>query len=118
MKKFLNIFFVVLGAIFLFVILVGLYFFVADPLNLKPLFLNGGSNSGMSDESTDSHPLLNESQQAVLEAVGINPDEVPTEITAEQEACFEARLGADRVAEIKAGASPTPTEIYKARDCI
>ena len=43
---------------------------------------------------------------------------MPSDITPEQEACFEAKLGAERVAEIKAGDSPTVTEYFKARDCI
>ncbi|KXJ98158.1 MAG: hypothetical protein UZ19_OD1000756, partial [Parcubacteria bacterium OLB19] len=30
----------------------------------------------------------------------------------------EAKLGKDRVEEIKAGDTPTPTEFFKAKECI
>ena len=38
MKRFFNVFFVVLGVIFFILILIGTYFYVTDPLNLKPIF--------------------------------------------------------------------------------
>jgi len=122
MKKFLNIFFVTLGVIFLILILAGAYFFVTDPLDLKPVFFGSDpeSVSEVSDPGTqvDKNPVLNASQEKALETFGIDPADVPTEITPEQEACFESRIGEERVAEIKAGDSPTATEYFKARDCI
>ena len=117
MKKFLNIFFVVLGVIFFVIILIGVYFYIADPLNLKPIIF-GSEVSEPAGDDIDKHPLLNESQEKTLEAFGIDPANIPSEITPEQEACFEEKLGEDRVAEIKAGDSPTATEYFKARDCI
>ena len=122
MKKFFNIFFVTLGVIFLILILAGAYFFVTDPLDLKPVFFGSDpeSVSEVSDPGTqvDKNPVLNASQEKALETFGIDPADVPTEITPEQEACFESRIGEERVAEIKAGGSPTATEYFKARDCI
>lgn len=117
MKKFLNIFFVTLGVIFFILILIGAYFYVTDPLNLKPLIF-GTEASESSGDSVDKHPLLNESQEQALETFGIDPAEVPSEISPEQEACFEAELGEERVAEIKAGDSPTATELFKAKSCL
>jgi hypothetical protein len=120
MKKFLNIFFVTLGIIFFIIILFGIYFYITDPLNLKPLIF--GSESTESTTTTgvieDKHPALTESQEKTLETFGIDPASIPSEITPEQEACFEAKLGEARVAEIKAGDSPTATEYFKARDCL
>lgn len=122
MKKILNVFFVTLGVIFLIIIIFGTYFFITDPLNLKPLFFGTTSDQTETAEpvsdGVDKHPMLNESQEATLETFGIDPADVPSEITPEQEACFEARLGEDRVTEIKAGDSPTAAEYFKARDCI
>jgi hypothetical protein len=115
MKKFFNILFVVLGIIFSVLILIGVYFYITDPLNLKPLIFNTESKS---TETKDNHSLLSESQEKALKTFGIDPADIPSEITVEQESCFEAKLGAERVAEIKAGDSPSATEYIKARDCI
>ena len=131
----MNAFFVTLGVIFFILILAGIYFYITDPLNLRPL-IAGSRNSetpaehidqteqisqnGQTSqtEQTNRNSFLSESQQQALETFGINPENIPSEITAEQEACFVAVLGGERVAEIKAGASPTMTEYYRARDCL
>lgn len=135
MKKALNIFFVTLGVIFFILILLAGYFFITDPLNLKPLFF-GGEETTMptrvgeapvtpsdtvptpSTTSAQGNPALNASQAVALETFGIDPAALPSEITPEQEACFTAELGAERVAEIKAGATPTAGEIFAARGCL
>jgi DNA-directed RNA polymerase subunit H (RpoH/RPB5) len=121
-KKFLNVFFVTLGIIFFILILIAIYLFVTDPLNLKPLIFDQDKevveSTGGNSVSIDQHPLLSESQEKTLETFGIDPADLPTEITPEQEACFEDKLGIARVVEIKAGDSPTATEYFKARDCI
>lgn len=135
MKKFFTLFFVVLGVLFLIQMILITYVFVADPFNLKPLFFSSSSDiaesiidvspEGVSDtptpqkgESVDAHPALSESQEAALESVGINPASLPTTISPEQEQCFIEAIGSVRVEEIKAGGSPTPTEIFKARGCL
>ncbi len=117
MKKFFNVFFVTLGVIFSIIILIGIFFVITDPFNLKPLIFGGESSESMTGDG-DSHPLLNESQEQALENFGINPAQVPSEITPEQEACFVEKLGQARVDEIKAGDSPTATDYFKAKDCI
>ena len=121
MKKFFNVFFVTLGVIFLILILLGIYLFITDPLNLKPMLL--GSEESISSEqsnnaTTDKNPNLSESQEKTLETFGIDPATVPTSITPEQEACFIEKLGVDRVNEIKAGDTPSILEIAKGKDCI
>lgn len=121
MKRVLSIFFMTLGVIFFVLILLGIYLYIADPLNLKPLFLESSQETrvdvGTATSSTDTHSLLSDEQEQALETFGIDPGSVPTAFTPEQEACFEDVLGAERVAEITAGAAPTPTEFFKARDC-
>ena len=113
-KKFITIFFVVLGVIFFVLIIFGIYFHIADPLNLRPLlFGTGESNSSGSGNSG-----LSEEQKQALEKIGIDPASVPSEFTPEQEKCFEEKLGEERVAQIKAGDVPTPYEYYIARDCV
>lgn len=120
MKRVLTIFFVTLGVIFFVLILAGVYFYMADPLNLKPVFFPSASDTEQvqsveSTNATDS--VLSAEQEQALETFGIDPASVPSDISPEQEACFEATLGEERVAEIKAGAAPTPTEFFRAKDC-
>ncbi len=118
MKKLLNIFFVTLGIIFFIIILTAGYFFIFDPLNIKSFFIDNTSSSRNLDSNEDSHPYLNESQESTLRTFGIDPASLPTEITPEQEACFESKLGEERVNEIKSGDSPSEEDYFKAKDCI
>ncbi len=119
MKKIFNVFFVVLGVIFFILILIGSYLFIADPYNLKPIFFGQSTiETGDSSVVTDKHPILNDSQEKTLETLGIDPANLPTEITPAQGSCFESMLGSARVEEIKAGSSPTTAEVIKARDCL
>ncbi len=128
MKKILLWFFVSLGVLF-FIILLGVaYLVVFDPLNLKPILFPPTSapvsplqrDDGTATPATPTTKKLpiTETQKKVLETVGINPDTLPSSFTPAQEACFVEKLGAARVAQIKGGAAPTPTEIYTARVCL
>lgn len=123
MKKFFTIFFVTLGVIFFLLLLAGSWFYITDPLNLKPLLFGStpATHNTASTETTtqtSSDNALSPAQQAALETIGIDADSLPSEITPEQEACFTAALGAERVAEITAGDAPTATEYFNARHCI
>lgn len=121
MKKFLTIFFVVLGVIFFVLMLIAVYFYITDPLNLKPLLFDREAAPDITTEegeTLDKHPLLNESQEQILETIGVDPAALPTEITPAQEACFIEVLGSARVQEIKAGDTPTGAEFFTARACL
>lgn len=128
MKKFLNIFFVVLGVIFFIIILFGAWFYVADPLEIKPLikiFTESRTSANLEINNPESesfvedkNPIIPDEQERVLESIGVNPASLPSEITPEQMSCFEGILGAERVAEIKAGDSPEVTEFLQARSCL
>jgi hypothetical protein len=131
--KWIYRFFVVLGAIF-FLILLGLaYFIIADPLNLRPIMMsmygseNVVENSALSEEGRDATGVevqaredlpINETQASALESVGINPASVPNQFTSEQVTCFVGILGQARVDAIVAGDTPTPSEFYKAKECL
>ncbi|MBP9760433.1 MAG: hypothetical protein KBD24_03675 [Candidatus Pacebacteria bacterium] len=127
-KKFFNVLFHVLGVIFFLIICAGTYLWFADPFGIRPLVdaLTGNAKaittevvSGVEEKATaDKNPALNIAQERALETVGIDPAKVPSKITPEQEKCFTEKLGAERVAEIKGGASPSTTEIFTARSCI
>jgi hypothetical protein len=125
MKKALNRFFVALGVIFFIILLVitGLFIFnsVSGETDTPTSFqgavnvMTGGEVSG---DGIDSNPALNESQETALETFGIDPASLPTSISPEQEACFIELIGVDRVEEIKAGDTPTVTEIFRGRGCL
>lgn len=123
MKKALNIFFVVLGVIFLILILAGLLFYTVPSFGSSPAgttitrVVTGGESSG-GKENIDQNPMLNAEQEAALQSFGIDPANLPKEITPEQEACFVSKLGQQRVDEIKGGAAPTASDFFKARGCI
>ena len=127
MKKIFNVFFVTLGVILFIIILAGIYFFIADPFNIKPFIFNNDQTKEISTPSptaenaemtTDENPNLSPTQEKALETIGIEPTEVPSSFTAEQLTCFEEKLGKNRVTEIKNGDTPSATEFYKAQDCI
>jgi hypothetical protein len=141
MKRFFEVFFMVLGVIFFVIILAGTYFFITDPLNLKPLIFNQKeqqecdfidddclpSDTPMmkdrdaktsSTVTEDKNPNLSPTQEKALETIGVPPENIPSSFTPEQVTCFEKILGQERVVEIKAGDTPTATEFYKAKECI
>jgi hypothetical protein len=122
MKKFFTIFFVTLGVIFFLLLLAGVYFYIFDPLDLKEKFSTNSTrdevNAPTTATQTDKNPLLSPSQEKTLETFGIDPSAVPSSITPEQEACFVSILGEARVAEIKAGDTPTAAEFFQAKSCI
>ena len=68
--------------------------------------------------STDKNPLLSEKQEDALIKAGIDPATLPTSITPAMEACFESKLGIERVKAIKAGDLPTLPEIIVAKTCL
>jgi hypothetical protein len=127
-RKILSAFFYTLGVVFFILLCAGAYLWFADPFGVRPIVdaLTGNAKDittevvgGIEEKAMeDKHPNLNATQERALEVVGIDPAKVPTTITPEQEACFTEKLGAERVEEIKAGASPGTAEIFKARACV
>lgn len=119
MKKFLTIFFIVLGAIFfVLILLVGLVYFV-DPFGIKDTTSSGSLESMFQGSAVeDKNPTLSPTQEKALQTIGIDPATVPASFTEVQIKCFVEKLGQARVDEIKAGSSPTMSEYLKAKDCI
>jgi hypothetical protein len=122
MKKVLTIFFATLGVIFFVLILAGVYLFVFDPFNIKPLFQLVSSQhtivAPQQSTTNTKNDKLSPAQKEVLIKIGIDPAKIPTSITPAQEACFVQVIGASRVSEIKAGGVPTPTELLSAKSCL
>ncbi len=121
-KKILKIIFVTLGVIFSVIIIAVVAFVIIDPFNLRPLFSDLFSspqaNTPSNTATNDKNPLLNASQEKLLETMGVDVGSLPSEITPEMEACFTEALGAERVKQIMAGDSPSPIDLLKAKNCL
>ncbi len=132
--KWIYRFFVVLGIIFFFILLAVGYFIIVDPLNLRPVVTSmynmqsaddqvdvivpGDSAPEMPTSTATPTSNMSDNQAKALEAVGIAPESVPAQFTPAQIQCFTQILGEQRVNEIKAGDTPTPTEFFKAKECV
>jgi len=112
------------GILFLIEVIAILCFVIFDPLNLKPMLfpesknLNGTKSDVTTSAQGGDHPLLTEDQEKTLKTFGINPANLPTEITPQMQSCFEAKLGSGRMNEIKQGSEPSIADFFKARDCL
>ncbi len=126
MFKFLQTFFTILGVIFFLILLgAGVFWFMVFgnskslpiPVTL-PIQKNDVPAGTNVSASNDNHPLLNTEQEKTLTSIGIDPATLPTQISPEQEQCFIAALGIEKVNAIKAGQVPDAMDIFKARDCV
>lgn len=115
--------FIVIGVIAVIFILMVIGAIVAliliKPYGLDVTKLPGAYLNMTSDApSSYDHPLLSTDQEKLLESMGIDTATIPTTITPAQEQCAIDVLGADRVNEIKAGATPSLGDYLKAKDCL
>jgi hypothetical protein len=137
MKNTVGTIFMILGAVFLLLIVIGIIFFIADPYEIRPLLFDEAVqtqnstaptlNTQSATETSTSSTLegevvggfaLSSAQIEALVSLGIDPAVVPSTISAAQEECFVGVLGSARVQEIKAGAVPNALEFLKAKSCI
>jgi hypothetical protein len=126
--KILQIFLMTMGVIFLILIGVAAYVIIADPFGIRDLMKpadvtieaeGAGETEGAEGAGVvDKNPLLTPQQEAFAESIGIDPATLPTEVTPEMESCLIEAVGEERAAEIQAGATPTPFEIFKAKGCL
>ncbi len=95
------------------------YVFVANPFGIRDLVIPPpATQPATADSTTPSHPLLSPTQVNTLKSLGVDVTSLPTTISPEMEACFTNTLGEERVSQIKAGASPTPMDLLKAKSCL
>lgn len=137
-KNFFTNFFMVLGILFVIILILLTVLFITDPYNLKPMFFgtsgttqttakpvapvttNTTTTASTSDTTatTDTTFTLSAAQKQALVGLGIDPNSVPETVSAEQVLCFEGKLGAPRVAEIRTGAVPSTFELIKVKSCV
>lgn len=128
-KKVLNIFFVTLGVIFFIILsLLSYIYFTTDlfsffsnndlPVENSVTVDVSGDNASTTESVTPNTLKVSPTQEKALETIGVKVESLPSNFTPEQIACFETVLGTARVKEIKAGDTPTMTELIKAKGCI
>lgn len=119
MKKIILGFFVTLGIIF-FVLLLALgYVYATNMFGIRTI-LSGDTSMNASEQSAsleDKNPILSPAQEKVLEGMGIDPSLLPKTITPQMMSCFNEKLGAQRVLEIKNGSTPKPAEYLVIKSC-
>ena len=67
--------------------------------------------------SSYDYPYLNTQREDFLKSAGIDPADVPTQITPAQEQCAVEALGLQRINEIKSGSAPTVIDVLKTKSC-
>lgn len=126
MNKTLNIVLATLGVLFIVLLLVGVGFYLSTTLGSSTTGYSNAPANAVSSDTTDTSTgetggtefTLTDAQKQALSSFGIDPASVPSSISAEQEACFVAELGSERVGEIKAGGTPSAMDFFKAKGCI
>ncbi len=69
-------------------------------------------------ETPASADWLTPEQREILATLGIDEADLPAVLTPELEACLVDKIGADRVAAVKAGDTPTVIEGVRAATCL
>lgn len=120
MLRFFNYFFSALGVIFFILLgIVGyLYFTSATPLSISPAQIKAVIAPDADAPVVDENPYLSEAQENMVKAVGVDPATLPTSLTDAQKACLLTAVGEARAREIIGGASPSMTELFKAKACL
>ncbi len=114
---FLKKFFMIIGVIVVAILLL-LLILIAGLVFMKPYGIDVTKLLDEPITSSYDHPYLNTQQEDLLKSVGIDPADVPTQITPAQEQCAVEALGLQRVNEIKSGSAPTITDILKTKSCL
>ena len=110
----------------LFLILI-VYLLIRNPFGIGDALLSHFRTSEVVEDSSTAsggssanvdNPLLSDSQEAILEKIGVDVSSLPSTITPEMETCFVEKLGQSRVDEIVAGESPGIFDALKAESCL
>jgi hypothetical protein len=124
MKRVIEIILMLCGVLFLIELGVLGWFYVADPLGMfeakSPAELKTMVTESATTNTTETGSVESVSgspSQAQAEAAAAVGVDIPT-FTEAQLQCFIGIFGEARVVEIKNGAVPTATEMYKGKSCL
>jgi len=114
---------IILGIIFLIIVILIIGVIIALII-IKPYGIDitkipqAIEQSETDTPSNYDHPLLSPEQEKLLDTMGVDVESIPTQITPEQEDCATQALGAERVKELKEGATPGLNDYLKAKHCL
>jgi len=127
------IFIVIIIMLFTAIATVGVssyFLWTKNPYNIRTCltnnFFNASSTTAIKNSATKTATstveksnklLLSSQQENLLQKAGVDINSLPTTISPTMQACFDEKLGVERVKAIKNGAIPNPLEIYKAKSC-
>jgi len=125
--------FVVLGIMFLILVAFIIYFSASEPTALEanpeviqdditPI-MNEQNNNNSANDTINGQVVsggfeLSNAQIEALIDLGVDPDDIPNSISAEQEMCMIEALSEERAQEIKTGDIPSMLEFAQLRSCI
>lgn len=109
--------FIALGIICFVLILAFIGLIIAKPYDIDPIKVVPALLESEPQSNYD-HPALSTKQESILEAAGIDPSQIPTEISESQQKCAVDILGEQRAKEIAGGETPSLTEILKLKNCL
>lgn len=117
--KILNVLFVVLGVIFAIIIFAAVWFYITDPLNLRPIIepMFFGNQQTLQNDAGDNSYLIGQQEQ-ILNSIGVNFEDLPSQITPQMEACFVENLGMERIKYFESGGTPSITDFLKIKPCL
>ena len=118
MKIFLKIILILIIVILVLVIVFGLYIFFKNPLGLKGVIQSKIAPNSMEMNESYNHPLLNATQEKQLRDIGIDPVNIPTQITPEQQECLESKFSQEKINAILRGENPSALDVLKAMPCL
>jgi|AntAceMinimDraft_8_1070364.scaffolds.fasta_scaffold03516_8 hypothetical protein len=117
MKKLLAIILILIILILILAIATGAYIWIKNPLGLRGVIQNKiVPNSVEMDESYD-HPLFNATQEKQLRDIGLDPVQIPTSITPEQQTCLESKFSPEKIQSMLSGEAPGTLDALKAMIC-
>lgn len=123
--KFYQKFFMVIGILATILTILGIiggifaYTTFVKPLQHEAAQINQESADSPTNvmKSKTNHPLLTEEQENMLKSAGIDPANLPTEVTMDQQECAAKLLGNARIVELMNGATPSFTDFLKTKEC-
>jgi hypothetical protein len=128
MSKTVNIVFVIFGVLFVILLLIGVGFYLSTTLGsptdsyskMPAAAISSDAFGTTSTEGvkSDTEFTLTDAQKQALGSFGIDSASLPSSISAEQEACFVAELGRERVDAIKVGGTPSAMDFIRVKNCI
>jgi len=119
MKKIIQILVIIVLVLIILILSVGAYVWFKNPLGVKGIVESKIPfiEQPQMDETYD-HPLLDTAQEAQLRDIGIDPSDLPEEITEEQKQCGIEKLGPERIQELIDGKTPSPIDAIKIMTCL